>query len=187
MDRRALLKAAGLGALMVSVGGVPMLLTPRQARAQAAALSTLTTAEARSLEALGEALLPGAAAAGIAHFVDHHLSVDPTQSLLMIRYMDMPPPYAPFYRGGLAALERLANARYGKTFADLDAAQAAELIRAISARQPEGWDDGPDSPPAPLFYFVVRSDAVDVVYGTAEGFEKLGIPYMAHIEPDSQW
>jgi hypothetical protein len=38
-----------------------------------------------------------------------------------------------------------------------------------------------------LFWFVLRSDAVDVVYGTKEGVERLGLPYMAHIEPPSRW
>jgi hypothetical protein len=34
---------------------------------------------------------------------------------------------------------------------------------------------------------VLRADAVDVVYGTMEGYEALGIPYMAHIAPDKRW
>jgi hypothetical protein len=34
---------------------------------------------------------------------------------------------------------------------------------------------------------LLRSDAVDVVYGTVEGYESLGIPYMAHIAPDRRW
>ena len=36
-------------------------------------------------------------------------------------------------------------------------------------------------------YLVLRSDAVDVVYGTVEGYEALGIPYMPHIAPDKRW
>ena len=32
-----------------------------------------------------------------------------------------------------------------------------------------------------------RSDAVDVVYGTPEGFAKLGVPYMPHIMPPTSW
>ena len=39
-------------------------------------------------------------------------------------------------------------------------------------------------PPGPLVYTVLRSDAVDVVYGTVEGYEALGVPYMPHILPD---
>ena len=41
--------------------------------------------------------------------------------------------------------------------------------------------------PAALAYAVLRADAVDVVYGTMEGYEALGIPYMAHIAPEKRW
>jgi hypothetical protein len=34
---------------------------------------------------------------------------------------------------------------------------------------------------------VLRSDAVDVVYGTMEGYASLGIPYMPHIAPTKRW
>jgi len=47
--------------------------------------------------------------------------------------------------------------------------------------------DGWQGPPGPFIYFVTRSDAVDVVYGTVEGYESLGIPYMAHIAPEKRW
>jgi hypothetical protein len=36
-------------------------------------------------------------------------------------------------------------------------------------------------------YFLLRSDAVDVVYGTVEGYAALGIPYMPHIAPTKRW
>ena len=42
-------------------------------------------------------------------------------------------------------------------------------------------------PPASYVLFVLRADALDVTYGTPEGFEKLGIPYMAQIKPDKPW
>jgi hypothetical protein len=48
---------------------------------------------------------------------------------------------------------------------------------------PAGWR----GPSAPLFYFALRSDAVDVVYGTIEGFRKLNVPYMPHIVPPRRW
>ena len=35
--------------------------------------------------------------------------------------------------------------------------------------------------------FVLRADALDVTYGTPEGFDALGIPYMAHIMPETPW
>ena len=41
--------------------------------------------------------------------------------------------------------------------------------------------------PAGQAYFVLRSDAVDVVYGTMEGYERLGVPYLPHIAPDKRW
>ena len=36
-------------------------------------------------------------------------------------------------------------------------------------------------------YGMLRNDAVDVVYGTVEGFARLGIPYMPHILPQRSW
>ena len=42
-------------------------------------------------------------------------------------------------------------------------------------------------PPASYAMFVLRADALDVTYGTPEGFENLGIPYMAHITPEQLW
>ena len=42
-------------------------------------------------------------------------------------------------------------------------------------------------PPASYVLFVLRADALDVTYGTPEGFESLGIPYMAHIMPETPW
>jgi hypothetical protein len=47
----------------------------------------------------------------------------------------------------------------------------------------EGWSGRP----AALVYAVLRADAVDVVYGTMEGYEALGIPYMPHIPPEKRW
>ena len=183
MERRDFIKQMGLGLIAVTVGGGKMLLTPRQARAQGAELAVLSPTEAKLLEALGETLLPGAAEEGIAHFVDYHLSVPPADSLLMLRYLDVPPPYDGFYHGGLANLDVFARSRFDKGFADLEPEQRAELVGFISHQQPEGWKGYP----APLFYFAVRADAVDVVYGTEEGFAKLDIPYMAHIAPPTPW
>jgi hypothetical protein len=34
---------------------------------------------------------------------------------------------------------------------------------------------------------ILRSDAVDVVYGTMDGYAALGIPYMPHIAPTKRW
>lgn len=170
---------AGLGVLAWQVGGGTEWLTPREANLRGVALQTLTLAEAGTLEALGEVLLPGARDAGLALFVDKHLSVPPSETLLTIRYLDVPPPYAGFYKGALAALDAYA----GGSFAKLAPDKAMEMVKAIAFAVPPGWQ----GPPSPLFYFAARGDAVDVVYGTQEGFEKLGVPYMPHIAPPTKW
>ncbi|MCB1677054.1 MAG: gluconate 2-dehydrogenase subunit 3 family protein [Halioglobus sp.] len=183
MDRRDFVRQVGLGLIATAVGGGSMLLTPRQARAQDAPFNVLKTDEVALLEAFAEVLLPGAAAAGVAHFIDYHLAQPPPDCLLMLRYLDIPPPYAPFYSSGLGNLEALSQRLYAQDFTGIDAAQRRALVASIVGGQPEGWQGFP----APLFYFALRSDAVDVVYGTEEGFEKLGVPYMAHIAPPSKW
>ena len=65
----------------------------------------------------------------------------------------------------------------------LSADQRIDLVREIAQKNPPEWS----GPPAPLFCFVTRSDAVDVYYGTQEGFARLNIPYMAHILPPKKW
>jgi len=178
-NRRDLVKGLGLGLILAEVGGVLGRVSPAAARARGAPLRSLATAEVAGLEALGEALLPGAAAAGIAHFVDHHVSVPAADSLLMLRYFDWSPPYLDFYRGGLAALDSVA----GGSFAALGTAARAALVGRLAAGPLPEWR----GPPSPLFYLSVRADAVDVVYGTEAGAEALGLPYMAHIAPSTPW
>ena len=102
---------------------------------------------------------------------------------MMMRYLDVPPPYAAFYAAGLAGLDGLANAEHKQGFARCSAEQQTALVRQISFEQPAAWQ----GPPSPLFYFTLRSDAVDVYYGTEAGFERLDIPYMAHITPTQPW
>lgn len=183
IDRRQFVQRAALGALAFQAGATQLLLTPREARARALEFRVLAPAEVRALEALGETLLPGAREAGLAHFVDQQLAARPEDCLLLLRYLDVPPPYADFYRAVLAALDGAARAAHGKPFAELEAAQAEDFVARMGRENPPGWQ----GPPAPLAYFALRSDAVDVVYGTVEGFEKLGVPYMPHIPPASRW
>ena len=65
IERRAFMQGAAIGALAFTVGGAEVLLTPRAARAQGVPLRTLTAAQAATLDALGETLVPGARQAGI--------------------------------------------------------------------------------------------------------------------------
>lgn len=178
-----MLQSGSLGLLAFSLGGIELLLTPREARAKDLPFRVLKPAEVASLETLGEILVPGAREAGIAHFVDQQLAADPADCLLLIRYLDVPPPYVDIYRPALAALDGASQAAYRQSFIALDRKDAVTLVRTMSEGNPGGWQ----GPPASLFYFAVRSDAVDVVYGTEDGFERLGIPYMAHIRPTAKW
>jgi hypothetical protein len=175
--------AGGACLLTFTLAGCKTELTPAQARTANVPFHTLQPGEVKTVEALGETLLPGSATAGLAHYLDHQLSGDPANSMLMVKYLGVAGPFEGFYRGGLHALDAAAQGLYGKAFADLSGDQARALVTQMSAGHVEGWE----GPPAGLFYFVLRNDAVDVVYGTQSGFEQLGVPYMAHIVPPSRW
>jgi len=178
-NRRSFIHATGLGLLSYTVAGTTALMSPRDARAKGADFCVLSDEEVGLIETFGEALAPGARENGIAHFIDQQLSVDANDALLMIKYFNIRPPYVDFYRAGLTALNGYSHKLHDKPFTALNDAAMNALITTISGAVPEGWA----GPPAPLFYLMVRSDAVDVVYGTAEGFERLGVPYMPHIVP----
>jgi hypothetical protein len=183
--RRAFIGRAvgGIGALSFLVAGCEKKLAPSEAKQAGVPLRTLTAAEAGTLEALGEILLPGSAAAGLVHYIDHQVSGPPGDSMLIVKYLGVNPPYADFYRGGLAGIEAVARAAHDRSLAELDATQGAALVGSIAGGQPHGWT----GPPAGLVYFTLRSDAIDVLYGTQRGFETLGVPYMPHILPPSPW
>jgi len=183
-NRRLVLKGAALGALAYTVGGAEVLLSPREALAQGVPLKVLSPDESAALEALGDTLLPGAKDAGLAHYVDQQLSAPPGEALLIARAVGVMPPYANFYRAGLASLDAASQKVHGATFAALAQEKRNEFVEQLRQKNPEGWSA---PPPSPFFYFVSRADAVDVYYGTVEGFERLGIPYMPHISPLKRW
>src|ERR1700704_6805479 len=124
IERRAFMKGATLGALAFTVGGAEVLLTPGAARAQGVPLRTLTAAQAATLDALGETLVPGARQAGISHFVDQQISIPPDEALLEARILNVRPPYANFYRAALGAVDRASQAlNGGRRFAQLNEAE----------------------------------------------------------------
>jgi hypothetical protein len=184
LTRRSFVRHSGLGLLTFWIGGCEVKMTPREAHELGADMRVLTRAEVASLEEFGETLLPGSRAAGIANYIDHQLAEPADRQLLMIKYLGVNPPFLPFYREGVAALGRAARAAHQLDFHELGAARQRELVSQVSRENPPGWGGGP---PAPFYFFVVRADALDVTYGTMEGFEALGIPYMAHIEPPGRW
>jgi hypothetical protein len=183
--RRGVLKGAGAGLILASVGEAAHWMTPAQAEAKGARWRTFTAEEGDLLSAFCETLAVGARAAGAARFIDHHISVPAAESLLMLRYLDVPPPYVNFYRPGLAALKTYVEARGGKPWRTLAPADWVKLVEAMTVQSPKEWPA--NAPPAGFVYFAVRADAVDAVYGTRAGFERLGVPYLAHLEPERDW
>jgi hypothetical protein len=184
LTRRNFVKQSGLGLLTFCIAGCEVETTPRDARKQGAAMRVLTTSDVTTLEAFGEVLLPGSREAGIANYIDNQLASPAESQLLMIKYLNVKPPFEAFYREGLAALDRAARTAQRVGFHELDAGRQHELVSRLSGESPPGWDD---APPGPFYFFVVRNDALDVTYGTTEGFEALHIPYMAHILPPGRW
>src|SRR5579872_2001801 len=183
IGRRGFMKGATLGALAFSVGGVEILMTPTEARARNVPFRLLDAHQGETLEALGETLVPQARQAGIAHFIDQQISVPPQESLLQARIFNVRPPFAEFYRSTIVSVDEASRKRFGKEFKHLNAADQREFVHRMRQNKIEGWQGRPQG----LTYALLRSDAVDVVYGTMEGYEALGIPYMAHISPEKRW
>jgi hypothetical protein len=185
-SRREVLARGAFGGaclLTFTLEGRETRLTPGQAKVAKVPFRTLAASDVKAVEALGETLVPGSSTAGLAHFLDHQLSGAPADSMLMIKYLGVAAPFNEFYLGGLHAIDATAQSLHGTPFANLAASQSTALVSQMSAGHVQGWQ----GPPAGLFYFVLRSDAVDVMYGTQSGFETLGVPYMAHIVPPTRW
>ena len=183
MERRVFLKRAGMGMLAFTVGGADVLMTPGAARAQGLPFRLLKAHEAETIEALGETLVPGAQRSGVAHFIDQQVSVSPGEALLEARQLNVKPPFINFYRAAISAIDRAAQARSRSLFAALTAADQHDFVDAMRQNKIDGWQ----GPPGAFVYFLLRSDAVDVVYGTMEGYASLGVPYMPHIAPTRSW
>ena len=181
--RRTFVRGAAAGALAFTVGGAEVLLLPSEARAQKVPLKVLSADEAQRLEAVSEAIVPGAREAGIAHFVDQQCSVPSHEALLGSRIANVRPPFANFYRAALSAIDGACQAQQGKSFAELTAAEQQAFIGAMRQGKLSSWK----GPPQGSVYGAFRTDGVDVVYGTVEGFERLNVPYMAHIMPTARW
>lgn len=185
ITRRSFVETVAKGSVLTlsfAVGGTTLLLTPEEAHAKKVPLGVLDAKQARVLELLGETLVPGSAAAGVVHFVDHQLGVDPNDALLLAKYFQVAPPYRNFYAAGTQTAAKMAQTLTGKPIETLDKAGLKRLATEMSkpGTVVEGF-------PIFLFYLCFRSDAVDVVYGTPAGFAKLNVPYMEHIMPPGGW
>ena len=185
--RRTFMQSAAIGLFAFSVSGCDAMMSPKEARERGADFTQLSPPLVVILDALGEALVPGAKVAGLAHYIDANLARDAGESLLMVRYLGVTTSQTQFYRAGLAALDSHCRTKTGKSFTGQSEAQATPIIASLLKGNPPGWDSVAGAPPAPLFYLAVRGDAVDIVYGTMAGFEALDIPYAGHINPKSAY
>ena len=183
IGRRGFVKGATLGALAFTVGGVEVIMAPGEARARNVPFRLLDAHQGDTIEALGETLVPQAREAGIAHFIDQQLSVPPGEALLQARILNVRPPFAVFYRTAIKTIDDRSRKLFGHDFVQLSAADQREFVDGMRQNKVEDWTGAPGA----LVYAVLRSDAVDVVYGTMEGYEALGIPYMPHIPPEKRW
>jgi hypothetical protein len=183
LGRRGFIKGATLGALAFTVGGVEILMAPGEARARGVPFRLLDAHQGDTLEALGETLVPQARESGVAHFIDQQLSVPAQDSLLQARILNFRPPFAEFYRAAIISVDGASRKMFGKDFAQAAAGDQHEFVGLMRQNKLEGWTGKPGA----LVYAVLRADAVDVVYGTMEGYEALGIPYMPHIPPEKRW
>jgi hypothetical protein len=183
IERRAFVKGVALGALAFTVGGSTVMLTAREARAVNVPFRLLKANEAETIESMGEALVPGAREAGVAHFIDQQIAGSPDEALLNARIMNIKPPFENLYRGMVKAIEGYSEKAHGMKFSMLSPSGKHDFINAMRTNKVEGWQ----GPPGPLVYAVLRSDAFDVVYSTMDGYEMLGVPYMPHIAPERRW
>ncbi|MEO1109901.1 MAG: gluconate 2-dehydrogenase subunit 3 family protein [Pseudomonadota bacterium] len=142
----------------------------------------LTTTEAETLGAWCATIVSGAGQARVARFVDESLAGDQAASLLLLRYLDAS-DMARFYRTGISGIEKECRHRFGMSFVRATATQRLEMVEAAIASKMQVWTN----PNPNFFYFISRSDAVDVVYGTQAGFADLKIPYLPHIQPPKPW
>lgn len=143
---------------------------------------TFSNSEADTLSAWCEVLVTGAAKAGVARFVDQNISGSFGDSMVLLRYLS-DAKMSGFYQNGIAGIEQESKHIFAKGFTKLKDAQRQEIVEAAVQSKMQVWS----APNPNFFYFITRSDAVDVTYGTQAGFEQLGIPYLAHIEPPKPW
>ncbi len=172
LGRRQLLARSSAAGLF-AVSGQWLWLTPSEAKTRDFEPQILTRDQCNALSKLGEALVPGASDAGIAAYIDLQLQAG-DQSLLIGKYLGVDTSaQTGFYQ---AAAENVI------TLTD-ESTSMQKFILDMATDSLTEWV----GPPASYVLFVFRADALDVTYGTPEGFERLGIPYMAQIEPNKPW
>ncbi len=145
-------------------------------------LRVFSELQAETYAAWCDILAIGAAKAGVAHYVDKYLAEPYAESLLLLKCLQIP-PYTDFYLTGISGIDKESVDRFSKPFLSLDKSGRKSIVDAAVKSSTKVWTD----PNPNFFYFISRSDAVDVVYGTVKGFRKLDIPYLPHIAPTNPW
>ena len=169
--RHLLARSSAAGFFMVA--GQWVWLTPREAEAREFEPQILSPEQCTALSILGDALVPGAATAGLAAYIDLQLQAG-DQSLLIGKYLGVDTSaQAGFYQAAADNVIAMTDER----------TSTQTFIANMVGDKLSDWI----GPPASYVLFVLRADALDVTYGTPEGFENLGIPYMAHIMPEQPW
>jgi hypothetical protein len=184
-SRRALLKLGGMGIGVIGASSLRAVASPSpELLTDPSALSVLSEHEASSLASICEALVPGAAAAGIVAYIDSQLAQSPEHNALMLQYLGVPhSEHRAFYQQAIRNIAALARARFEERPEALSREQRDALLAALAGDDTSDWV----GPPASFVFFVLRADALDVVYGTPGGADKLGFAYRAHIVPERPW
>ena len=181
LSRRGFVKGCCIG-LSCLVGGSAVILKPREAYSANPQMVTFSEEQARTLGALGETIVPGALKNGVVHYIDKQLRQNNT--LLLIKYLGIETSqFEEFYKSGLDSALSLCWQLYKKKPVSLSEEEAENWVTAMAAGGITDWS----GPPSDFFFFVIKNDACDVTYGTPNGTESLGIPYMAHIAPTESW
>jgi len=164
-DAAALLGAATLAKRAVSASARPV----------------FDAEQSATLVAIADTLVPGAAAARIDAYLEAMLARE--VPLLTYRFVGYPVAPQDFYRNALTALRSASRVMHGVGPAELEEPARIALVQSLASTAFTQWT----GPPQALVYFVLRSDAIDAVYGIPAAYERLSVPYMAHIEPPAPW
>ncbi len=116
----------------------------------------LTAHEYRTLKALADLIIPGAAAAGTPEFIDLLASQNPQ--------------LAAIYTGGIAWLDHAMRARYSTRFVNAKPDQQTALLDLIAYRKNESAELGPGI----RFFDWARRMVVDAYYTSPAGIKELG-------------
>ena len=181
ISRREFVRGCAVG-LSCVLAGSSVVLTPKEAQAAKLQMAVFSTEQAKTLGTLADAIVPGALESGVIHFIDKQLQQDNT--LLLIKYLGIKASdFEGFYKTGLNSALSLCLRLYKKGPISLSEEEAENWVGQMAAGNIRDWS----GPPSNFFFFVIKNDACDVTYGTPNGTERLGLPYMAHIAPTESW